>query len=71
MDNYSKQKRFAYAKRSWCPETESNHRHGDFQSPALPTELSGQITTGSEEPVCNGDAEGARTLDLQRDRLAF
>ena len=25
----------------WCPEAESNHRHGDFQSPALPTELSG------------------------------
>ena len=23
----------------WCPEAESNHRHGDFQSPALPTEL--------------------------------
>ena len=27
---------------SWWPETESNCRHGDFQSPALPTELSGQ-----------------------------
>jgi hypothetical protein len=26
----------------WCPETESNCRHGDFQSPALPTELSGR-----------------------------
>ena len=26
----------------WCPEAESNHRHGDFQSPALPTELSGR-----------------------------
>ena len=26
----------------WWPETESNRRHGDFQSPALPTELSGQ-----------------------------
>ena len=25
----------------WWPEVESNHRHGDFQSPALPTELSG------------------------------
>ena len=24
----------------WCLEAESNHRHGDFQSPALPTELS-------------------------------
>ena len=27
----------------WCPEAESNHRHGDFQSPALPTELSGHV----------------------------
>jgi hypothetical protein len=26
--------------REWCREAESNHRHGDFQSPALPTELS-------------------------------
>ncbi len=25
----------------WCPEAESNHRHEDFQSTALPTELSG------------------------------
>src|SRR5207248_4989335 len=27
--------------RNWCPGAESNHRHGDFQSPALPTELPG------------------------------
>jgi hypothetical protein len=27
----------------WCPEVESNHRHKDFQSFALPTELSGQL----------------------------
>ena len=27
---------------SKCPETESNRRHEDFQSSALPTELSGQ-----------------------------
>ena len=26
----------------WWPGTESNRRHGDFQSPALPTELPGQ-----------------------------
>ena len=25
----------------WCPEPESNQRHVDFQSTALPTELSG------------------------------
>ena len=29
--------------RKWCPEPESNQRHEDFQSSALPTELSGQI----------------------------
>ena len=26
-----------------CPEPESNQRHEDFQSSALPTELSGQF----------------------------
>ncbi len=26
----------------WCPNPESNQGHGDFQSPALPTELFGQ-----------------------------
>ena len=26
----------------WWPEVELNHRHEDFQSSALPTELSGQ-----------------------------
>lgn len=27
----------------WWPEAESNHRHDDFQSSALPTELSGHF----------------------------
>ena len=31
----------AYISGIWCPETESNRRHEDFQSSALPTELSG------------------------------
>ncbi len=31
----------------WCPELESNQRHTDFQSVALPTELSGQRSAGS------------------------
>ena len=35
----------------WWPEVESNHRHGDFQSPALPTELSGLCTTYVEYVV--------------------
>ena len=45
-----------------CRGAESNHRHADFQSAALPTELPRQKY---------GDPEGARTLDLQRDRLAL
>ena len=28
---------------TWCLEAESNHRHEDFQSSALPTELSRQV----------------------------
>lgn len=31
-------------KGEWCPGTESNRRHGDFQSPALPTELPGHLS---------------------------
>lgn len=27
----------------WCPVAESNHGHEDFQSSALPTELTGHI----------------------------
>ena len=38
----------------WCPEAESNHRHGDFQSPALPTELSGQTILYLEPLMAEG-----------------
>ena len=44
----------SYIRILWCLRTESNHRHGDFQSPALPTELQRQI----------GDPERDRTVDL-------
>ena len=27
----------------WCPGADSNHRHADFQSAALPTELPGRL----------------------------
>ena len=40
----------------WCLRSESNQRHGDFQSPALPTEL--------QRRMGNGDLDGARTHDL-------
>ena len=30
------------SKNKWCPDSESNQGHEDFQSSALPTELSGQ-----------------------------
>ena len=40
----------------WCPEAESNHRHGDFQSPALPTELSGHVF-GAFFPIVEMTAE--------------
>src|SRR5205809_4131166 len=40
----------AYPKRGhtirWCPGAGSNHRHRDFQSRALPTELPGLLMTG-------------------------
>src|SRR5205814_6599086 len=32
--------------REWCPGAGSNHRHRDFQSRALPTELPGLLMTG-------------------------
>ena len=40
----------------WCPETESNRRHKDFQSFALPTELSGRTLLYEY-----GDPYGIRT----------
>ena len=46
---------------SWSCWADSNRRPHPYQGCALPTELQQHI----------GDQEGARTLDLQRDRLAF
>ena len=45
----------------WSYWAELNRRPHPYQGCALPTELQQHI----------GDQEGARTLDLQRDRLAF
>ena len=35
----------------WCPEPESNQRHEDFQSSALPTELSGPVRSSRSEKM--------------------
>ena len=58
----------------WCLGAESNHRHGDFQSPALPTELPRQnknqlfnfyrLMHNTLSDISFGDLEGTRTLDL-------
>ncbi len=55
--------------RKWCLRSESNQRHADFQSAALPTELQRHIKPLLQPD--NGDHEGTRTLDLRRDRPAF
>ena len=54
--------------RKWCLRVESNRRHRDFQSLALPTELQRHVTLNEQN---NGDPEETRTLDLLRDRQAF
>ena len=41
----------------WCPEPESNQRHADFQSAALPTELSGRRWWGGNRQSCGGCPE--------------
>ena len=55
--------------RKWCLRPESNWRHADFQSAALPTELPRHIKPLLQPD--DGDQEGVRTLDLRRDRPAF
>jgi hypothetical protein len=47
----------------WCPGTESNRRHEDFQSSALPTELPGQVRFGSFPRAAN-DSGAARSCQF-------
>ena len=55
-----------YVTITWCLGAESNHRHGDFQSPALPTELPRHIYERYcyRSYIVFGDSDGARTHDL-------
>ena len=48
--------------------TESNRRHEDFQSSALPTELPSLDVQC--DIIINGGTDGIRTRDLLRDRQA-
>jgi hypothetical protein len=53
----------------WCPGAESNHRHCDFQSHALPTELPGHGNASAGRRVlrpCQGGDQAAFTTYLPR-----
>ena len=43
-----------------CPETELNRRHEDFQSSALPTELSGQALHNRYSAATNNSIQHSR-----------
>jgi hypothetical protein len=43
----TRQREAADQGRRWCPGAELNHRHTDFQSVALPTELPGRLARGA------------------------
>ena len=45
-------------KDGWCPGLESNQRHCDFQSHALPTELPGHPAKRAAPRLVGGDIEG-------------
>ena len=62
----------SYVSTKWLG-TESNRRHEDFQSSALPTELPSLIVPSTECNILfykNGGADGIRTRGLLRDRQA-
>ena len=54
----------------WCPGAESNHRHCDFQSHALPTELPGHPASPQVAARRSG-CIGARPAPVQREPRTF
>ena len=54
----------AWRQNQWCPGAESNHRHCDFQSHALPTELPGRA--GRPGGACGLGLIGRRLRPVQR-----
>jgi hypothetical protein len=44
--------------KKWCPRADSNHRHSDFQSLALPTELLGHLGLRDALATLGSDAIG-------------
>lgn len=56
----------------WWSETDLNRRHGDFQSPALPTELPDRKRLYSARRYCTGRPSGGQALpaNVSRETLA-
>ena len=55
----------------WSWRWDSNPQPADYKSAALPIELRQHEALLFKSDEESGDPEGARTLDLQRDRLAL
>ncbi len=54
-----------YQEKTWCRRAESNRRHEDFQSSALPTELPRHISLAGSDisAILNGGRNRVRTCD--------
>ena len=57
--------------RLWSWRWDLNPQPADYKSAALPIELRQHEARCCGSNLKSGDPEGARTLDLQRDRLAY
>src|SRR5215469_14190261 len=57
---------FSLLGKIWCRGTESNRRHGDFQSPALPPELPRQPTRESSQSIAYPVRDGQGRVNTSR-----